>query len=97
MSLVRILLSGDIRLCSWKECQKMMANPAAFLDSFRNFDASGVTMRMIRACQKVIRADGLSESELVGKSMAVAALFNWVNAYVSRARSNPVQQVEPDN
>jgi len=63
-SLVVILLSGDAKPCDWRKSQASMANPNAFLENLRNFDANSITMRMIRSCQKVIRVNGLSEGEI---------------------------------
>ena len=95
MSLVVIFLTGETKPCDWRGAQKAMGNPAAFMDSLQNFDANYITMRMIKACQKIIRVNGLSE-ETVTPSTAVA-LFRWVNTFISRAKSTPVQEVDPSN
>ena len=96
-SLVVILLSGEAKPCDWRKAQKHMANPNAFLDNLRNFDANSITMRSIKSCQKIIRVHELNEGEIARKNRPAAALFKWVNAFVSRAKSNPVQEVVPDN
>ena len=96
-SLVVILLSGDPKPCDWRTAQKYMNNPNAFLENLRNFDANRITMRMIRSCQKIIRVNELSEGEIARKSVPATTLFKWVDAFVSRAKSNPIQEIVPDN
>jgi len=72
------LLKGEKKKIDWKAAQKMMGNPAQFLDEIAAFDANNIPDESLKNCDPILSQPSFTYENIKGKSFAAANLCNWV-------------------
>jgi len=84
---VAYLLRRDAQVekLDWKGAQKMLADPIAFVDQLRLFDAESIPEVSLRKAQAII--GGMTYENIAKKSRAAAEIFRWCHdvCYLSSA------------
>merc|ERR1719487_2371507 len=75
---VAFLLKGEKKKTDWKYAQKMMGNPAAFLDELVAFDANNFPEQSLNNVAPLMAEPFFTYDVMKGKSSAAANLTNWV-------------------
>lgn len=72
------LLKNEKKKLDWKGAQKMMNNPAAFIDEVKGFRAEVIPEQSLKDTQALIDLPFFNYNDMKGKSAAAANLANWV-------------------
>merc|ERR1719482_2362723 len=75
---VAFLLKGEKKKADWKYAQKMMGNPAAFLDELVAFDANNIPETALDNCKPLLEQPFFTFEIMKTKSSAAANMANWV-------------------
>merc|ERR1719191_1912039 len=75
---VAFLLKGKKKKTDWKYAQKMMGNPAAFLDELVAFDANNIPDVALDNCKPLLEQPFFTYEIMKTKSSAAANMANWV-------------------
>merc|ERR1719247_609517 len=75
---VAFLLKGEKKKADWKYAQKMMGNPAAFLDELVAFDANNIPETSLDNCKPLLEQPFFTFEIMKTKSSAAANMANWV-------------------
>jgi len=71
------LLKNEKKKIDWKAAQKMMSNPAAFIDEVKAFNANVIPDQILKECDALIALPFFNYETMKGKSSAAANLANW--------------------
>eukprot|EP00930_Biecheleria_cincta_P046148 TRINITY_DN3182_c0_g1_i7.p1 TRINITY_DN3182_c0_g1~~TRINITY_DN3182_c0_g1_i7.p1 ORF type:complete len:1861 (-),score=425.96 TRINITY_DN3182_c0_g1_i7:240-5396(-) len=71
------LLKNEKKRMEWKAAQKMMANPAAFIDEVKAFNANEIPENTLKECDALIALPFFNYDTMKSKSTAAANLANW--------------------
>merc|ERR1711998_105764 len=72
------LLKAEKKKLDWKGAQKMMNNPAGFLDEIKEFDADNIPDTSLANVAPIMALPFFNFEAMKGKSSAAANLCNWV-------------------
>jgi dynein heavy chain len=72
------LLKNEKKAIDWKAAQKMMNNPAAFIDEVKSFNANEIPENSLKLTDECIALPFFNYETMKGKSSAAANLANWV-------------------
>merc|ERR1719269_130460 len=75
---VAFLLKNEKKKTDWKYAQKMMGNPAAFLDELVAFDANNIPDTALENCKPLLEQPFFTFEIMKTKSSAAANMANWV-------------------
>merc|ERR1719311_782057 len=75
---VAFLLKGEKKKTDWKYAQKMMGNPAAFLDQIAEFDANNIPEESLAKTEPFLAEPFFTFEVMKSKSSAAANMANWV-------------------
>jgi hypothetical protein len=73
---VGLLLSGE-KNRHWKDSQKMMSNPRAFVETLKALDAKSISDATLKRCEDMISQPFFNYEALMTKSKAAASLGLW--------------------
>lgn len=77
-----LLLKGEKKNFAWNNAQKMMNNPAKFIDEVKAFDGSNIDQWILDQLAPILKLDYFNFTEMKGKSLAAAYLCKWINNIV---------------
>jgi dynein heavy chain len=72
------LLQNVKKAIDWKASQKMMNNPAGFIDEVKQFDAREIPEGTLKNVDELIALPFFNFEVMKGKSVAAANLCNWI-------------------
>merc|ERR1719171_2730884 len=72
------LLKNEKKKLDWKGAQKMMNNPAAFIDEVKAFNANVIPDNTLKEVDALLALPFFNYDTMKGKSFAAANLANWV-------------------
>eukprot|EP00927_Polykrikos_kofoidii_P041032 TRINITY_DN34968_c0_g2_i1.p1 TRINITY_DN34968_c0_g2~~TRINITY_DN34968_c0_g2_i1.p1 ORF type:complete len:3218 (+),score=730.51 TRINITY_DN34968_c0_g2_i1:1253-9655(+) len=72
------LLKNEKKKLDWKGAQKMMINPAAFIDEVKAFNANVIPENTLNQVDALLVLPFFNYDTMKGKSLAAANLANWV-------------------
>ncbi|CAK0838245.1 unnamed protein product [Prorocentrum cordatum] len=72
------LLKNEKKKIEWKTAQKMMANPNAFIDEVRDFNANVIPEQTLKNTDELLALPYFNYETMKTKSVAAANLANWV-------------------
>jgi len=72
------LLKNEKKKLDWKGAQKMMSNPAQFIEDVKTFNANEIPDQSLNNVQALIDLPFFNFETMIGKSKAAANLCNWV-------------------
>jgi hypothetical protein len=80
------LLRNEKKKQDWKYAQKMMTNPAAFLNECKAFNAKVIPGQSLANVEQLLQMPFFNYDVMKGKSLAAANLASWVINVVSYHR-----------
>ena len=73
-----LLLRGERKNFAWQNAQKMMNNPAKFIEEVQQFDGNNIDQWILDQLKPIMEKDFYSFDKMISKSQAAAYLCKWV-------------------
>jgi dynein heavy chain len=73
-----LLLRGERKNFAWQNAQKMMNNPAKFIEEIQQFDGNNIDQWILDQLKPILDKEFFQYEKMVSKSQAAAFLCKWV-------------------
>lgn len=73
-----LLLKGEKKNFAWGNAQKMMNNPAKFIEEVQQFDGSNIDQWILDQLAPLLALEHFNFEVMKGKSIAAAYLCSWI-------------------
>lgn len=73
-----LMMKGEKKNYAWQNAQKMMGNPAKFIEDLKGFRKEEIDQWILDGVYPIIREPYFNKKEMAGKSVAASFLCEWV-------------------
>ena len=80
LAAVGYLVTNTKKKMNWKDSQKMMSDPARFLQMMQSLDLDSVTADTLQKIKPITSQEFFTYDIMIGRSLAAAAMCQWVLA-----------------